>query len=139
LKRSADALLLDVPIDIHSADCGAPDSYGHTMTLVLRFAPGTCKIEYAVGEGRPYNDLGPVPAPWRNTFTTTEALDATSQRIELRDAQHQHALLLLPDVYYFYEHVPSGAPLKPELEPENAKGCCYGYMNSKFNPWTASP
>ena len=142
MRRSApDELRLELPIDLHSADCGAPDGYGHSLTLVLRLRrdPENCSVQSAEADSNPFGSPGgPTVSPWHDSFTVTgkpNLSNASLPLIELRDRNTRHALLLLPNAYYFYEDVPDGGNLKPELEPEGATDCCYGYSSSQFNSW----
>jgi len=142
------SLVLDVPVNLHSADCGAPDCYGHgmTLTLELRRVGKRCEIVSAKASAVPFNECGipadEMPRPWTNRFVvkgTPNLADHRLARIELRDSKRHEALLLLPNSYYFYENVKPSSRLRPELEPEDAKGCCYGYTNSAFRPWSFEP
>lgn len=136
-----DQIAIDVQIDLHSADCGAPDCYGHEMQLVLEVADvsGKCVIRSARGTGKPFGcDTGQAQESWIDSFVVTGSPDLASsklRRVELRDAKQGHALVLLPDIYYFYENAGPKATLKPELEGEDAHGCCYGYTSSAAIHW----
>jgi hypothetical protein len=134
-----DALRIELPVDLHSADCGVPDEYGHRMTLLLKLdtVSGKCSIRSAIADGRPFGEPAEsIAMPWRDAFVPVNdpnLADVTLGKIELRDPDTQHALLLMPAIYYFYEHVGPTAQLKPELEPETATDCCYGYTSSTFS------
>ena len=137
-------IVLDVHIDVHAADCGAPDCYGHQMKLTLHVTSRKrrCEIGAASATARGFNDCGPgtsFPTSfWTNTFTVSgnpDLADPDLERIELRDAARKHALVLLPYDYYFYEKVPADAALKPQLKGEEDIGCCYGYASSEAGSW----
>lgn len=134
-----DEIRIELPVDLHSADCGAPDSYGHRMTLRLTLGAesGRCRIRSAVADAHPYGDTAESGLePWRDAFVPVNdpnLADSTLERIELRDSNTHHALLLMPGAYYFYENVAPAAQLKPELQPEAVTDCCYGYTSSAFS------
>ena len=153
VRASSESLLvLDVPVDVHSADCGAPDCYGHSMTLTLelRHIGERCEIVSAKASASPFNNCEghfpePVSHPWTNDFAVKDApdlLDDGLERVELRDARRREALLLLPDGYYFYEDVEASSQLRPKLDPVEAEvdsaaidNCCYGYSSSASQRW----
>ncbi|HVJ18873.1 MAG TPA: hypothetical protein VM686_25810 [Polyangiaceae bacterium] len=140
-RRSAHRLELDLPVDLHSLDCGAPDSYGHemTLTLVLGSVADRCVIEEAFAVGKAYGPPGFPSGSWKNTFTVTGAPDLASadlQQVELRDPTRREALLLLGTSYYFYAGVVDGGRLKPELIPEEASDCCYGFTSAEALRWS---
>ncbi len=145
---SESSFVLDVPVDVHSADCGAPDCYGHSMTLMLelRHVGERCEIVSAKASATPFNSCdrfpGQVSHPWTNDFAVKDApdiLDDHLMRVELRDVQRREALLLLPDGYYFYENVDESSKLRPELDPvkdfADVDNCCYGYSSSASQRW----
>lgn len=66
-----DEIRIEPPVDLHSADCGAPDSYGHRMTLRLTLGAesGRCRIRSAVADAHPYGDTAESGLePWRDAF-----------------------------------------------------------------------
>lgn len=154
LVRAADksSLVLNVPVDVHSADCGAPDCYGHNMTLTLelRQIGERCEIVSARASATPFNGCeghfpGSVSQPWTNDFAVKGApdlLDDRLVRVELRDIGRREALLLLRDGYYFYENVEEFSTLRPELDPAelesdptDVNNCCYGYSSAASQRW----
>ena len=145
-------LVLDVPVDVHSRDCGAPDCYGHSMTLTLKLRQvgEQCEIVSATASASPFNQCNsrypePVRQPWTNDFAvkgTPDLLDDRLERIELLDAKRREALLLLRDGYYFYEDVDASSklraeldPVDEELDPADPDSCCYGYSSSASQRW----
>jgi len=152
LASDDSSLVLDVPVDVHSQDCGAPDCYGHSMTLTLKLRQigERCEIVSATASASPFNVCEgyfpePVALPWNNDFAVKGApdlLDDDLERIELLDAKRREALLLLRDGYYFYEDVDASSKLHPdldpvddELDPSDPKYCCYGYSSSASRRW----
>jgi hypothetical protein len=143
LRRGDGAtLVLDVDIDLHGADCGAPDGYGHDMELTLWLEPreGRCEILAADASASGWGFWGEaLPPTWVNTFAVQgkpNLGDKELARIELRDEAKQQALVLLPENYYFFEDVPRGAALHPRLMGEEDTGCCYGYTSADSERWS---
>jgi len=152
LSSDESSLVLDVPVDVHSQDCGAPDCYGHSMTLTLKLhqVGERCEIVSATASASPFNQCEghfpePVARPWNNEFAVKGApdlLDDDLARIELLDAKRREALLLLRDGYYFYEAVDASSKLRPELDPadddldpSDPNNCCFGYSSSASRKW----
>jgi len=144
-QRDGGAIVLDLPVNVHSADCGAPDCWGHEMELTLRLGAkqGRCEVVAAIGSARPFNECGVTmdgpTSPWTNTFSALGAADLAAPnfaRLHLHDAARNEALVLLPSEYFFYVHVTATTPLKHELEGEQvAPGFTYGYSSSAAQLW----
>ena len=130
---------IELPVDVHSADCSVPDDYGHRMTLLLTLnaVAGKCSIRSATADGRPFGGpAGSSSMPWHDTYLPVNdpnLADTALGRVELRDLNTRHALLLMPRAYYFYEDVGPTSQLLPALEPEAATDCCYGYTSAAFS------
>jgi len=145
-RRSATKVALHLPIDLHQADCGAPDCFGHDMwlTLTLGDDAGRCVILTAEATSTPFDTCGgpardPALVPWRNSFAPEgrpDLGDPALDRIELRDAARGHALVLLGDNYLFYEKVTREKKLLPRLLDAESRECCGGYAYSKTSEWT---
>jgi hypothetical protein len=149
VRRSAAELALHLPIDLHQADCGAPDCFGHDMWLSLRLGEeaGRCVILEAEASSTPFDSCGgptqdPKPAPWRNSFVSAgrpDLADPALDRIELRDEARGHALVLLDDNYLFYEKVTREKNLLPKLVDFESSECCGGWAYSKTSEWSEPP
>ena len=145
-RRSATEVALHLPIDLHEADCGAPDCFGHDMwlTLTLGDVAGHCVILAAEATSTPFDTCGgPASdgalALWRNSFVTEGRPDLEApalERIELRDDARGHALVLLANNYLFYEKVTRDKKLLPRLVDAESHECCGGYVYSKTSEWT---
>ena len=145
-RRSAVEVALHLPIDLHQADCGAPDCFGHDMWLTLTLGEdgGHCVILAAEATSTPFDTCGgpardPKPATWRNSFVSEgrpDLRDPALDRIELRDEALGHALVLLRDDYLFYENVTREKKLLPRLVDAESRECCGGYAYSKTSEWT---
>ena len=146
------SLVLDVPVDLHEADCGAPDCYGHSMTLTLKLrrVGKRCEIESATASAVPFSNCGAQQnqeglQPWTNDFVvkgTPDLSDDHLTQIELRDFGRSEALLLLPHGYYFYENASVSSKLHPKLwsvDLDDPKDCCYGYTSSAARSWSLDP
>jgi len=136
-------LVLELPVDLHQTDCGAPDCYGHTMTLTLDLSPdaGTCMLVEARASAKTFECGGPgeqTPREWTNTFTWGKPTDLASpelERLELRDPKRREAVLLLRDGYFFFENVDARSKLIPALASDEDTECCYGYTSSASRGW----
>jgi len=146
------SLVLDVPVDLHEADCGAPDCYGHSMTLTLKLrrVGKRCEIESAKASAVPFRNCDTQQdqealQPWTNNFVVKGAPDLSDDhltQIELRDFGRSEALLLLPRGYYFYENADASSQLHPKLwsvDTDDSKDCCYGYTSSATRSWSLDP
>ncbi len=110
--EAPDVLQLDVQINVHELDCGAPDCYGHDMAVYMQLEEDstgcyiakvsstnttfTCEGEDSLVAGiYPTNTFYPVGNPNLRDSTLTEII--------LHDTVHHQALILLCGMYYFYE------------------------------------
>ena len=100
---------------------------------------GRCLVRSARAASAPFDDCGgPNRQPRKNAFVVVgspDVGDAGLTRLELRDTAQKHTLLLLRDAFYFYEGVTANDALRPELEPDEATGCCYGFTSSASRHW----
>lgn len=100
LKESDTEVQLDVGVNLHSADCGAPDGYGHhmTLTLGLKAKGDRCSITSATANGEEWGYEGSrASEKWTNDFTVKgdpNLADPGLKEIELRDPSRKEALML---------------------------------------------
>lgn len=134
------AATVHLVFNLHSADCGAPDDYGHyvDLELILAKGPNGCLISGASSVSDPWGQPG--KHAWKNKWMVHGATILTSaglQRIVLRDASKRHALELRRYGHFFYENVIPGASLRGRLrnEEDDSHQCCFGYSSSKTRDW----
>jgi len=133
-------LVLELPVDLHQTDCGAPDCYGHTMMLTLDLSrdAAACKLVKASASGNTFGPGEETPREWTNTFTWAKPIDLASpelERVELRDPKRREAVLLLRNGYFFFENVDARSKLIPALASDEDTDCCYGYTSSAHRGW----
>ncbi len=132
---------LHLVIDLHFADCGAPDGYGHDVELTLALAKSKrgCGISWAASTSKSWGTEPDEPA-WRNAWRVQGGpllTDPDLERIVLRDPAKGQALELGRIGYYFYDKVIPGARLLGRLEDEddNPKACCFAFTSSRTKSW----
>lgn len=142
LRQTAAEIVVRLDINLHALDCSAPDGYGHETTLTLRIEPhgAACVVRTATATSTPWGDapepsapVGPTSnRPWNNTFVVVGQPDLAAPaltRVQLYDADRRHAIILLPNQYWFFEYVDPDSKLVEALEPDSdiCAACVYGY------------
>jgi hypothetical protein len=141
-ERTSRSIRLNLRVDLHALDCGAPDATGHDMevTLELRSNGARCEVGAAKARSTPFVALESEtpPPPWNDSFVASPPVNLADPELEaltLVDETTRHALVFLPHRYFFYEHVKPGARLEHRLAGENDRGCCFGYTGAATSQW----
>lgn len=139
LEQSPTHLKLDLLINLHAMDCGAPDATGHTLLVDLALEPEGehCWVRGGSVKATPFGlEYEPAKA-WHDELRPDGAIDLAAgdpSNAVLRAVTTPRALMLTPDNYWLFEDVKPGAPLRPRL-PDEDESCCYGFTGAATQHW----
>ena len=131
-------LVLNLTADLHSADCGSPDCFGTKIRLELALDrdEGRCGIAEATmrTEGFASERFGEVPVedikagPVSVEPENADLQDQGLSQWVFREKPEGRALMLTPEIMFYYEHVGPDDELKPGVDPGELEddGCCWG-------------
>lgn len=138
-------LQIEVAINRHSQDCGAPDGYGTNLILdlYLKSAGETCRLERISVHSEvflPVEFRGTRPAARTEDFFPETPVDLSRSDLgELKVASESgsRALIFYPLSFWYFEGLEPGDELIVDLHPaDNTDPCCYGATAAQIE-WTA--
>lgn len=139
LEQTPTVLKLDLAIDLHSLDCGAPDATGHNLVVDLALEPvgEHCWVRSGAVRATPFGAYGEPRKAWHDELRPDGPVDlagANPADAVLRGVNTSHALVLTSERYWLFEEVKPGAPLHQQL-PNEEQGCCYGFTGAATQHW----
>lgn len=139
-EQTPTRLKLDLRIDLHSLDCGAPDATGHNLEVDLALEPEGehCWVRSGSVKATPFGlEYEPWEA-WHDEIRPDAPVDLAGVEpadVVLRGVSTPNAVVLTSTRYWLFEHVKPGAPLHQRLEEEGDKGCCFGFTGAATQHW----
>lgn len=139
LQQSPTHLKLDLLINLHASDCGAPDATGHTLVVDLALEPEGehCWVRSGSVDATPFGLEYEPQKAWRDELRPDGAIDLAAvdpSDAVLRAVTTPRAVVLTPLNYWLFEDVKPGAPLHPSL-PDESEDCCFGFTGAATQHW----